>query len=566
MTNGPYAYTPAIWPTVLTALFLLALAAYGWRHRYVPGAKPFAISCLFTTAWAIGFVLEYTALTEATKSFWLRFGAMWSLPAITAVTCFILEYTWPDRWLTRRNLILLSVVPLLFALLLLTEESHHILMRGYTAYGGRMIAQMNWGLWFFLGYSYLLGAVNIGVLIWLFAHSPPQRWPAALMIIGQIANRLIFTMQIVRPDEYGLPLNLPFLLLPYLVYAVALFAFRILDPVALARQTAIERLGAGLVVIDQAGQIMALNPAAERILGLPAGGYARGRRAAELLPAEALSCCYEHGETEHILRLGDPPERDYLLKAFPLQDWRGLGIGHLFLFHDVTEQQRTQTQLLDQQRVLATLQERERLARELHDGVGQILSYVSLQAQAIQKHVHDGNPAAAEAQLARLAEMAAAAHLDVRESILSLKAGHAPPRFLTDLDRYLAACGTYYGLATELNIDDGLSDDDFAPDTAVQLLRVIAEAMTNARKHGHAGRVRVTLSRKAGDIHIAIEDDGRGFDPDMDEDTASAHFGLTFMRERMTQVGGRLIIDSQPGTGTCVNLSVPLDAKQKVQI
>ena len=559
-----YAYTSAIWPPILTALFLLALAAYGRRRRHVPGAKPFVASCLFTAVWVIAIAFQYAALSEATKAIWLRFGVMWSLPAVTAVTCFILEYTWPGRWLTRRNLFLLSLPPLLFVSLLLTEESSYLVIRDYFVEGDRIIAQLNSGAWVFLAYSYLLGLINIGVLAWLFAHSAPQRWPAVLMIAGQIINRLIYTRQVARPAEFDLPLNLPFLLVPYLVYAVALFAFRILDPMAIVRQTAVDQLDSGLLVMDHAGRIVGLNPAAERIFGLSVA-RARNRPAAELLPAEALACHERHETDERTLQLGGPPERDYLLEASLLRDWRGLEVGRLLLLHDVTEQRQAQAQLLAQQRVLATLQERERLARELHDSAGQILGYVSLQAQAIQKHVHDGNPAAAEAQLARLAEMAAAAHTDVRESILSLKVGQGSPRFLAALDQHLAACEAHYGFATELIIKDDLDDDDFAPDTTVQLLRVVAEALTNARKHGRAERVLVTLTREGSGARITIEDNGCGFDLNAGENGASGHFGLAFMRERMAQVGGRLIIDSRPGAGTQHVLSEPLNAEQELR-
>ena len=564
MMNESYAYTSAIWPPILTALFLLALAVYGRRRRRVPGARPFVASCLFTAVWAVSIAFQYAALSVGTKAIWLRFGVMWSLPAVTAVTCFILEYTWPGRWLTRRNLFLLSLAPLLFMLLLLTEESSYLVIRDYFLEGDRIIAQLNSGAWVFLAYSYLLGVINIGVLAWLFAHSAPQRWPAVLMIAGQIINRLIYTRQVARPAEFDLPLNLPFLLLPYLVYAVALFAFRILDPMAIVRQTAVDQLDSGLLVMDHAGRIVGLNPAAERIFGLPVA-RARNRPATELLPAEALVCREGHETDERMLQLGGPPERDYLLEASLLRDWRGLEVGRLLLLHDVTEQRQAQAQLLAQQRVLATLQERERLARELHDSAGQILGYVSLQAQAIQKHVRDGNPATAEAQLARLAEMAAAAHTDVRESILSLKVGQGSPCFLAALGQHLRACEAQYGFATELIIKDGLDDDDFAPDTTVQLLRVVAEALTNVRKHGRAERVLVTLTREGSGARITIEDNGCGFDLNAGDNGAIGHFGLTFMRERMAQVGGRLIVDSRPGTGTQLVLSVPLDAEQELQ-
>lgn len=561
--HGPYAYIPTIWPPILTALFLLVLATYSWRRRHVPGATPFVVSCLFTATWAFAFALQYAAIPEATKAFWLRFGIMWSLPATTAVTCFILEYAWPGRWLTRRNLVLLSITPLLFALLLLNEAARPFLFRGYIVDGHRLFVQMNGWSWVFVAYAYLLGVINVCVLAWLFMRSPQQRWLVAVMIAGQIVSRIVHTQQIARLDHFDLPLDIPFLLLPYLVYAAALFAFHIFDPMAMARQMAIEQLNAGVLVLDRSQWVVGLNPAAARILSLSPDDTL-GRAVGELLPEGAVGQPAGAGVAERVLRLGAPPGRDYLLESSPLRDWRGLDVGCLLLLYDVTEQRRAQTQLLEQQRVLATLQERERLARELHDSAGQMLGYVSLQAQAIQKHVHDGNLDAAESQLTRLAGVAAAAHTDVRESILSLRVGGASPCLVSALGSYLAAYEVNYGIVTELVVADGLSDEEFTSDTTVQLLRVIAEALTNARKHAHAGRVRVGLARDNGGARIEIADDGRGFATDAHPNGAAGHFGLAFMRERMAQVDGQLTIDSQPGAGTRIVLSVPLRTGQEV--
>ncbi len=95
--SAPYVYTTAIWPPILTALFLLALAVYSWRRRSVPGALPFAASGVFSALWAASYALQYAATDPLAKTLWLRFGLAWSLPGLTAITCFILEYAWPGR-------------------------------------------------------------------------------------------------------------------------------------------------------------------------------------------------------------------------------------------------------------------------------------------------------------------------------------------------------------------------------------------------------------------------------------------------------------------------------------
>lgn len=558
-----YTYTPDIWPPALTALFLLLLAGYGWRRRRVPGAIPFAISCVFAFGWAVGLMMQAAAVDPATQRLWLRLGSIWSLPALTAVTCFILEYVWPGRWLSRRNLALLSVAPLLFAALMLSNEAHQLMVR-YPASAGAASLPLGPAGWGSLVYSFALGLINIFALSWLFARSPRHRWLAALMIAGQIVSRVLFTQQGISADPLRLPFNAPIIALPYVVYAVALFAARIFDPLVMAHRTAVAQLDVGVLALDGGQRVVDLNPAAEHILRLPLE-RARGRAVGDLLPAQVGEHLGGEHATEIALSLGAPQAREYTLGVSPLRDWRGLDVGTLLLLHDVTDQQRAQAQIVAQQRALATLQERERLARELHDGAGQMFGYVSLQAQAIHKLVSDGHLAAAEEQLVRLADVASAAHIDLRESILSLKAGAgASPAFLAALRQYLTAYQNNYGIAVALSVADDLDDNAFAPDTTAQLLRVITEALTNARRHGGASRVSVRVAR-AGDVaRVTVADDGRGFDEGAPANAGvDAHFGLAFMHERMAQVGGGLAIDSRPGAGTRVTLTAPLCGVQK---
>ncbi len=104
-----YAYTPAIWPSLITAFLLFALMIYSWRRRSVPGAAPFALGCLFVMLIETGIIMTSLAVEPAVRLFWFRFQYTWWIPSATAITCFVLEYAWPGRWLTRLNLALLNV-------------------------------------------------------------------------------------------------------------------------------------------------------------------------------------------------------------------------------------------------------------------------------------------------------------------------------------------------------------------------------------------------------------------------------------------------------------------------
>jgi signal transduction histidine kinase len=209
--------------------------------------------------------------------------------------------------------------------------------------------------------------------------------------------------------------------------------------------------------------------------------------------------------------------------------------------------------------VVATLQERERLARELHDGIAQTLGYVGIQAQTAVKWIKDGNNDKAESLLGRLVEVAKDAHADVRQSILNLRSASGRQwSFIPALKKYIDKFQSNYDIRTELSLSDTIEENTFDPIVEVQLLRVIQEALTNSHKHSGARNLRVCVELDGNKAYITISDDGKGFDPGRIEPESGGHFGLMFMRERMEQIGGSLKIDSIPGEGTVLKLDVPI--------
>jgi signal transduction histidine kinase len=208
---------------------------------------------------------------------------------------------------------------------------------------------------------------------------------------------------------------------------------------------------------------------------------------------------------------------------------------------------------------VAKLQEREHLARELHDGIGQILGYVSMQVQTARTWMRNGNLEKAGVVLDRIGDVARDAHADIRESILTLRTGSEKKKlFVPYLKNYLERFQANFGIETGLSVSPDISDDIFEPAVASQLMRVIQEALTNSRKHSGARRVTVCLKRNEKKAEITVTDDGKGFDSSQYGRHGDSRFGLIFMRERMEQIGGSLAIESIPDGGTVLKLAVPL--------
>jgi len=558
--NWSYTYTPEIWPALIVLFVVAYLGWYSWQRRSILAARYFSIGCFLGVLWALGSALEISALDPSTQIFWVKFQVVWFVPIGTAMPCFILVYAGLGRWLTRRNLILLSIPPLIFFGLILTNNLHQLVWTGFQL---EKYIEPSPGLanQLFISYVYLIGLIMFAILIQLAIRYPQHRRPALIMLSGQIIGRLVYLIDYLSGGFLGPGESLMVVLgVTSTSYGFAFFRFHVLDPIPLARSAVIDQMQEGMLVLDMQGRIVGLNPAAIEILGNSEANL-QGRNIKELLSADLnLDGINEDITSSLEISLGNADNlRYYKVDTTSLLDKYNHMLGYLILLDDITKQKQAQVQMLERQQVLATLQERERLARELHDGIGQVLAYLGMQAQTIRKYLKDSNTDRADSLLERLVEIAQNAHADVRESILNLRIDSTRDwSFISALKQYLINFQVNYGIHTELITTDGIGDNAFDPGAGAQLLRVIQETLTNTRKHSNAGNVRVTIEQTGSDRHIIIKDDGCGFDVDQSDATNDGHFGLVFMRERMEQIGGSLNIDSTPGEGTIVILYVPV--------
>ncbi len=215
--------------------------------------------------------------------------------------------------------------------------------------------------------------------------------------------------------------------------------------------------------------------------------------------------------------------------------------------------------LHQQVRNMAVLEERDRLAREMHDNVAQSLAYIHFKSAVTQEMLSSGRTREAHASLVELEKAAMDAHTDVREQIFGLRAtALLQLGFVPALRDYAKEYQSRYGVNARIVCDDE-APPELDPAVTIHLLRIVQEALTNCRKHAHASEVTVTIWSDS-DLCVRIEDDGIGFDPEAGAHS-QPHFGLQIMRERAESVGASLRIDSQPGNGTRIWIRVPLEQK-----
>ncbi len=214
-------------------------------------------------------------------------------------------------------------------------------------------------------------------------------------------------------------------------------------------------------------------------------------------------------------------------------------------------------------RELAVVEERERIARELHDGIAQVLGYVNTKSQAIDGYLAGGRVAEARTQVAELGSAARAVYVDVREAILGLRSPIEPGQGLgaaVEAHARLVAADSRFVL--ELEIPDDTRDLRMDPDAEGQAYRIVQEALTNIRKHAGAERIRVALAIDAGTLEVRIEDDGRGLSPGPSTSEVP-HYGLRSMRERAASIGATLEVADRSTGGVSVRLTVPIAGRER---
>lgn len=197
---------------------------------------------------------------------------------------------------------------------------------------------------------------------------------------------------------------------------------------------------------------------------------------------------------------------------------------------------------------LAVVEERNRLAREIHDGLGASLSSLIIQAEYL------GSISKDEVILKEIGELKASAEESIEELRRSLRMMREDFDLASGLEDYVKT----FGERTQLPVSFQRSGEyigKLAPESSLALFRVLQELLTNALKHAHAKHVEVRMAFLPERIQLSVKDDGAGFDPSAPR---PGHYGLINLQERANKIGATVTVDTRPGAGVHVTFSVPL--------
>ncbi len=206
----------------------------------------------------------------------------------------------------------------------------------------------------------------------------------------------------------------------------------------------------------------------------------------------------------------------------------------------------------------AVLQERNRIAREIHDNLAQEILGISVQLEIVARTLASA-PDAARQHLDRARALVRSSVAEARRYVWDLRSQSLDerdlPAALAEMTRRLTAES---GVQTQFSV--GGTFRPLAPQVENNLLRIGQEAVGNAVRHAQAKTVSVSLDFGAREVRLEVKDDGRGFDAATYDGGKGGHFGLVGMRERAEQMGGSANVKSEPGAGTEVVVRVPIEA------
>ncbi|MBD2868188.1 GAF domain-containing sensor histidine kinase [Paenibacillus arenilitoris] len=210
----------------------------------------------------------------------------------------------------------------------------------------------------------------------------------------------------------------------------------------------------------------------------------------------------------------------------------------------------------EHRRELARLEERNRLARDLHDSVSQMLFSISMTAKGVEALLDGSDTARAKASVKDMQELSRDALKEMRTLIMQLR----PPGIEKGIVEALKEYGARLGLLVSMRADGRL---DLPAVVEEAIWRIGQEALNNAAKHGGSPEVDVTLSVRPHEAVLTIRDYGRGIELSRSGAPGQASYGLAIMQERAEALGGRFRLDSSAGQGTTVEAAIPLRPDQR---
>jgi PAS domain S-box-containing protein len=325
------------------------MAYFVWNRRKRSSVTlPLVALMASMTAWALPYACFWLAPDSASRQFWIDA----SYPGVVGVPAsffaFILAYTHRERWLTRRNVLLLCIEPVLCCLLLWTDSAHHLFTAGLRSPDATAIKGGGIGYWGNFVYSYGMLAITFGILIhFCFTVQRAYRRQALTILLAALIPMVANLISIFQDVQHGLDPTAPAFTISGLIFIYSLFYQKLLDLAPVARGRVIEMMRDSMIAVDERGRIVDVNPAAQRLLDAGGKDNVIGRPISEFL-SRWSSHINSEASTRSSLEVEieqDGTLKTYAISTSPLRDDQGKTQGQVLILRDITEHKRSEEAL-----------------------------------------------------------------------------------------------------------------------------------------------------------------------------------------------------------------------------
>lgn len=377
-------YSYAAW-LIISGSIALTLAGFIWRRRSAPGGRALIVLLAAITVWSWMYAGYWLSPSLVMKRIWIdlaSIGVVFSTPALFVL---VVEFTGRSRWLTRRNYMYLSILPLLTLLIVWTDPLHHLYFSDPDISNPANLLRGGPWFWFQVGYSYAATVSAVAILILEIAnHFGLYRRQLGIILLGILLPWLGNLLALIQPPVFvGLDLTPITLLATPLCFAYGVLGMGLMDLVHISRDVLVETLEDGILVVDIHDRVVDINANALKLASPMESPI--GKPLTEVFSRwKDLIDKYNLPEARFDVQLTDFPYLHLDVRILPLKDRSGRKLGRLVTWRDITEEKKAEHAL----RVFRHALEQSPSAILITDSEGYI-EYVNLQFTRITGYLLD---------------------------------------------------------------------------------------------------------------------------------------------------------------------------------
>lgn len=602
-----WSLTPHIFIYLTTIVVSCTMALYTWRQRYpVVGLQPFMFGIIGAVIWVFATAMQTVAIDLSTKLFWVNVQFIGVATIPTLWLAFILKYSGQDKRLPPNYQRYLSIIPLFVIIMAWTNNSHHLLIIEAQLHtiNGNISLQIQPGplQWLYALYAYLLLMISSSMLLQIIREkSGLYRQQAIALLIASLLPWFASLLDILAGERAAtFTLSALAFFLSNLVLIGAFYYLQLLNIVPVAQETVIENMSDGVIVIDNAGRIADINPAAAHILNKPIGPLIGESVSQAFSDQDSLIRNYNESTAHRseIVRQTGGKIHYYEMKISDLWSGKVKLDGQLIVLHDVTERKNT-AKALTQAKINAETASQIKdeflanMSHELRTPLNSIIGYTDLTLMGTYGELNDQ-------QQDRLETVSANARhlLQLINDILDISRIESDQLLLhpeqVDLKRILHDCiATMQPAVHDKPVELALEIPEELPEIMTDPRRfkqILINLITNAIKFTPAGSITLkaqilnelntpTIPAQHIPAHttapwaflqvidtgigIAPEDQPLVFEDFRQVDGSSTRkyqgsgVGLTITRRLVTKMHGTIWVESATDSGSTMNILLP---------